>query len=293
MTVAAERLGVLCARIGLCSRNEAAKYARLGQILVDGQPAKSAAALVPGTANIQLTPRAQRMQDDKVTILLHKPAHYASCRAGKGVPLARKLLVPENRAPSCRTRHDPRQLSKLDATDVLDEATSGVLLFSQDGRVSTTVARDPLVEKEYDILTNGEVTSGQLSALQLNLGTLCSQDARVREVPGYVPRAEKARLLQADPAAVVEEAKPSASSRIQVVFCGTLTSSDLRQMCSQAGMLLFRVSRVRVGGISLAKLVPGQWTVVPGVEPLLRERSHFPAAEEKRPSRRTLRSMHE
>ncbi|OLP94436.1 Dihydroxy-acid dehydratase [Symbiodinium microadriaticum] len=280
MTAAAERLGILCARIGLCSRNEAAKYARLGQILVDGQPAKSAAALVPSTAAIELTPRARRMQDDKVTILLHKPAHYASCRAGKGVPLARKLLVPENRAPSCRTRHDPRQLSKLDAADVLDEATSGALLFSQDGRVSTTVARDPLIEKEYDIVTTGEVTSGQLSALQLNLSTFCEQEAHVQVVPGYIPRAEKARMLKEDAAAVVEEAKPSTSSRLQVVFSGTVTSSALRQMCAQAGLLLFRVSRVRVGSVRLGNLVPGQWTVVPGVEALLRQRSQV-SIEEK------------
>eukprot|EP00439_Symbiodinium_sp_Y106_P038681 s2214_g4.t1 len=282
MTATAERLGVLCARIGLCSRNEAAKYARLGQILVDGQPAKSAAALVSSTATIELTPRAQRMQGDKVTILLHKPAHYASCRAGKGVPLARKLLVPENRAPSCRTRHDPRQLSKLDATDVLDEATSGALLFSQDGRVSTTVARDPVVEKEYDIVTTGEVTSGQLSALQLNLSTFCEQEAHVRVVPGYIPRAEKARMLKEEPAAVVEEAKPSTSSRLQVVFSGTVTSSALRQMCAQAGLLLFRVSRVRVGSVRLGNLVPGQWTVVAGVEALLRQRSQHLASRNSR-----------
>lgn len=115
-----ERLGVLCARLGLCSRNEAVRYARLGQVLVDGQAVSPLALVAPGAA-IELTPRARRMQANKVTLLLHKPLRYVACRATAGAPLARKLLVPENRAGSCRTRHDPRQLSKLDVADVLDE----------------------------------------------------------------------------------------------------------------------------------------------------------------------------
>ncbi|CAK0868716.1 unnamed protein product [Prorocentrum cordatum] len=122
MAPAGERLSVLCARLGLCSRSEAVRYIRLGLVCVDGAPVLSAAAVVPEAASIQLEPRGQRMQASKVTLMLHKPRHYASCRARGGAPLARSLLVPANRAPGCRTRQDPRQLSRLAAADALDEA---------------------------------------------------------------------------------------------------------------------------------------------------------------------------
>ncbi|CAJ1458946.1 unnamed protein product [Effrenium voratum] len=196
----AERLAVLCARMGLCSRNEATRYARLGQILVDGRPCKSATVVVPPDANVELSPRAKRMQAEKVTLLLHKPLRYASCRAAPGVPSARKLLVPENRALSCRTRHDPRQLSKLDVADVLDEASSGALLFSQDGRVATCVSRDPGLEKEYSVVATGEVTQSQMRALQFSLSTTCS-DVKVDKQRSYVPRAEKAKMAATEAAA--------------------------------------------------------------------------------------------
>merc|ERR1712203_1061861 len=98
------------------------------------------------------------MQAEKVTLMLNKPLHYASCRAASGQPLARKLLVPMNRAPFCVTRHDPRQLSKLDVTDNLDEASMGLLLLSQDGRVATRVARDAETEKEYHVEVSGGIS---------------------------------------------------------------------------------------------------------------------------------------
>eukprot|EP00434_Breviolum_minutum_P005468 symbB.v1.2.004819.t1/scaffold279.1/size242841/4 len=248
-----DRLGVLCARLGLCSRNEAVKYARLGQILVDGKPAASAAALVASDAAIELSARAKRMQADKVTLLLNKPLRYASCRAPAGVPLARKLLVPENRALSCRTRHDPRQLSKLDVVDVLDEASTGLLLFSQDGRL----------DKEYKIISTGEATPSQLQALELSLSMVCSA-VKVDLEKNYVPRAQKAQAKD-----LPEETKPTESSTIRVVLCGLVTSSAIRQMCAQAGILPYSISRLRIGGISLGDLPPGQWTVIPCVDELL------------------------
>eukprot|EP00435_Cladocopium_sp_Y103_P022921 s2924_g5.t1 len=222
-----DRLGVLCARLGLCSRNEAVRYARLGQILVDGQPAKSAAVLVASDAAIELSARAKRMQADKVTLLLNKPLRYASCRAPPGVPLARKLLVPENRALNCRTRHDPRQLSKLDAVDILDEASTGVLLFSQDGRVATCVSRDPQLDKEYKIISTGEATPSQLRALELSLSTVCFGEVKVdlEKEKKYIPRAQKAK---APSVAQESETKPAESSTIRVVICGSANESTLK-----------------------------------------------------------------
>merc|ERR1712187_142760 len=114
------------------------------------------------------------MQASQVSIMLHKPLHYASCRAPVGTPLARSLLVPGNRAAICRTRHDPRQLSKLAASDILDEASTGLLVFSQDGRGATRISRSLDFKKEYRVQLVGEATESQLIALRASLST--SQD---------------------------------------------------------------------------------------------------------------------
>merc|ERR1719162_1451477 len=112
--------------------------------------------MVATSATVEMLERGRRMQAQKVTIMLHKPLYYASCRASPGVPLARKLLTAANRWHLCPTRHDPGQLSRLQPADFLDEGTSGLLLFSQDGRVATKIDRDPDLEKEYCLKSFGE-----------------------------------------------------------------------------------------------------------------------------------------
>eukprot|EP00747_Dinoflagellata_sp_TGD_P047540 gnl/TRDRNA2_/TRDRNA2_145060_c0_seq2.p1 gnl/TRDRNA2_/TRDRNA2_145060_c0~~gnl/TRDRNA2_/TRDRNA2_145060_c0_seq2.p1 ORF type:complete len:237 (+),score=23.87 gnl/TRDRNA2_/TRDRNA2_145060_c0_seq2:66-776(+) len=229
--VALERLCVVCARLGLCSRSEATRYARLGLVAVDGKPVLEPAALVPSTATVTLLDRGRRVQANKVTIMLHKPLHYAACRAPAGTPLARRLLVPENRATSCRTRHDPRRLSKLDVADVLDEASTGVLVFSQDGRVATRVARDASTEKEYRVQlagASGSVTSSQLAALSECLGVVSKDEGDL----------------------------------LRVVVCGQLPATHIRRTCGLAGLRPEAVVRTRIGRLSLGDLPVGQWTVV-------------------------------
>jgi len=246
MSAAVERLGQRCARLGLCSRKEATRYIRLGLVTVDACTVRDPATLVPSTASIELLERGRRMQHNKVTILLYKPLHYASCRAPKGSPLARKLLVPANRASICKTRHDPRQLSRLQPTDILDEASTGVLLFSQDGRIATRVARDPDLEKEFRVCAASHVTSSQLEALRAGLWTFLDEEG----VAGAV-----------DVCDVVGE--ENGVENLRVVLRGPAPSAKIRRACMLAGLHLEGIERVRIGHARLGDLMPGEWTVVP------------------------------
>lgn len=276
------RLPILCARLGLCSRAEAARYIRLGLVAVDGLVAKSAAELVPATAEVALLPRGQRMQAAKVTIALHKPLHYATCRARAGTPSARALLVPENRAWACRTRHDPRQLSGLAAADVLDDTAQGLVIFSQDGRVATRVSRDPGLDKEYCLYLPGDTTSSQLAALQaglLHAAFDASQGGSGRS-SGNAGGRDEAILVDSggDTAAAddggaattvecgSEEPQEDGSLLLRLLVRGALPSVKLRQSCMLAGLPNAVVARTRIGRLKLEDLPQRQWTIVRGAD---------------------------
>mmetsp|Transcript_45521 Transcript_45521/g.131864 ORF Transcript_45521/g.131864 Transcript_45521/m.131864 type:complete len:256 (-) Transcript_45521:57-824(-) len=242
-----ERLSVLCARIGLCSRSEAVRYIRLGLIAVNGAPVYNAASLVPSDSRVELLDRGQRMQSSKVTLMLHKPLHYASCRAAAGQPLARCLLVPANRAQSCKTRHDPSRLSRLAAADALDAALTGLLVFSQDGRVATRISRSPSLEKEYTVQCVGGVTGSQLAAFREGLALTCSDSLPAGSEP----------IVGCDVSAAHD-----GSEQLRVTVRGPIPPSTLCQMCDAAGLCHLGVARTRIGGLSLGDLICGQWTVV-------------------------------
>lgn len=234
----AERLSALCARLGLCSRSEATRYIRLGLVEVDGKIVQHSGALVPNTAAVSLLDRGKRMQASKVTIMLNKPLHYVTCRAPEGKPLARRLLTPDCRAQWSRGQQDPRKLGRLDAADILDEGVTGLLLFSQDGRVTTRVSRDPLLEKEYVVHILGHTTESQLVALREG--------------------------LNADGAVAVCDLIPSEGDvqQLRVKIQGCISSTRVRQMCSVAGLQYEVITRARMGDVSLGQLQEGQWTVI-------------------------------
>lgn len=80
-------LAKLCADRNLCSRHEAEHFAALGLISVDGKPVETDRRVffVRPTSHVELLPRAQRVMDAKVTVLLNKPLHFLSCQADRAV----------------------------------------------------------------------------------------------------------------------------------------------------------------------------------------------------------------
>jgi len=119
----------------------------------------------PSTTQVQLSQRAINIQNAKITIVLNKPQYYTSVKniikhknqkEGYNFPLARRLLTPENHAnasgntslaarlgnakalASVNTKAlDATKLKGLVACDNLGTDASGLVLFTQDGRVAT------------------------------------------------------------------------------------------------------------------------------------------------------------
>ena len=90
------RVSKLMADRGMCSRREADSYIERGWVKVNGEVATLGLKAAPD-ARIELSQQARGAQQERVTILLHKPVGYVSGQAEKGYQPAVSLILPERR----------------------------------------------------------------------------------------------------------------------------------------------------------------------------------------------------
>ena len=86
------RINKRLAEMGLCSRREADEWVARGWVTVNGQPAQTGQA-VTALDQIEVAPAARQQQDERVTIVLHKPVGYVSGLPEDGHQSA-AVLVP-------------------------------------------------------------------------------------------------------------------------------------------------------------------------------------------------------
>jgi len=175
------RLVHLCADRGLCGVNEAKEFIALGLVSVDGKVVDRGGGTAVGgggvwverDAEVQLLPRAQRVQASKVTVLLNKPLHYLTYAAASSTaPPSRRLLTAANRHVSCSSRIDLAKCRKLHPTDQLDADTTGLVVFTQDGRVVSLLSGrhgGVQVEREYHVQVRGRLDGQVLGLLRHGL----------------------------------------------------------------------------------------------------------------------------
>lgn len=87
------RLNKRMAELGLCSRREADDWIARGWVMVNGAIAPLELP-VRASDRITLDEKAQSLQGQRVTILLHKPGGYVSAQAEDGHTPALELIRP-------------------------------------------------------------------------------------------------------------------------------------------------------------------------------------------------------
>ena len=166
------RLSKRMSELGLCSRREADEWIENGWVKVDGSVVLTLGVRVSPHARIDIDRAAAQHQSEQVTILLNKPIGYVSGQAEHGYEPAMVLIKPENRwadDPS-PTRFRPGHLRGLAPAGRLDIDSTGLLVFTQDGRVARRlIGRDSEVEKEYLVRVEGTLTDQGLRLLQHGL----------------------------------------------------------------------------------------------------------------------------
>jgi 23S rRNA pseudouridine2604 synthase len=230
------RLSKRMSELGLCSRREADQWIEKGWVKVDGETVNTLGVRVSREARIEVVQKATAQQNELVTILLHKPTGYVSGQAEDGYEPAVVLVRPENRwadDPS-PLRFRPQHLRGLAPAGRLDIDSTGLLVFTQDGRIAKQlIGQDSSVEKEYLVRVKGRLSDSGLQRLRHGL-TLDG----VQLKPAKVNWQNEDQLRF-----ILREGR----------------KRQIRRMCELVGLVVTGLKRVRSGNVPLGPLPAGQW----------------------------------
>lgn len=231
------RLSKRMSELGLCSRREADVYIERGLVRVNGKIVNVLGTKVDPSARIELLPQAQKQQSQLVTVILNKPIGYVSHLAEPGYTPAIRLVTLENFfGDEPPPDHIPR-LSDLAVAGRLDIESQGLLVFTQDGRISRhLVGEDSPVEKEYLVRVRGELAPRSMDLLRFGL-ELDGQPLK----PAIIEWVNEDQLRF-----VLTEGK----------------KRQIRRMCDQVGLEVLGLKRVRVGKLRLGRLPEGKWRLL-------------------------------
>ena len=226
---------------GLCSRREADEYIERGWVYVDGVRVEELGTRIDPSQTITLDKRADNIS--RVTILLNKPVGYVSGQPEPGYQPAIKLIVPASRfaGDNPSLRFEREHLKGLAPAGRLDIDSTGLLVFTQDGRIAKLlIGEDSAIEKEYQVRVEGHLDDKGLALLNHGL----SLDGAALK-PAKVTRQSRDQLRF-----VLREGK----------------KRQIRRMCELVGLKVTGLKRVRIGRVALGELPPGQWRYLHGYE---------------------------
>ena len=226
--------------LGLASRREADEWIARGWVRVDGRVVDTLGARVRPEQRIELDARARGQQAALVTVLVHKPVGYVSGQAEDGHEPAIVLVTPENRWAGDRTgiRYLPVHRRGLVPAGRLDFESTGLLVLTQDGRIARgLVAAEGAIEKEYlvRVAPHGVAAVAPDALARLRHGLV---------LDGVALRAAQVEWLNAD--------------QLRIVLRQG-RKRQIRRMCEAVGLDVLGLKRVRIGGVRLGELPPGQW----------------------------------
>lgn len=252
------RLSKRMAELRMASRREADDWIGRGLVEVDGTPAVLGTK-VPGNlpaARIRVRNEARREQSELVTILLHKPMGYVSGQAEDGYTPAVALINADSRWAECGapTRFAGAHLRHLAVAGRLDIDSTGLLVLTQDGRIARQlIGEDGRVEKEYLVRVQ------PMSAPVERGGGSPWGEA---DVQSMVPESALAQLRHG----LTLDGRPLREAQVEWVNPQQLRfvlsegrKRQIRRMCELVGLRVTGLKRVRVGGVRLGNLPPGQW----------------------------------
>jgi len=239
------RLSKRMSELGMCSRREADEWIEKGWVKVDGEVADTLGVRVKPEQKIDIAPQAMAAQQKLVTILLHKPVGHVSGQPEDGHPPAVALVTPANHWDMDGTmlRFTALHLRALAPAGRLDIDSTGLLVFTQDGRVAKQlIGENSEVDKEYLVrVAYGRHTEDLAShfpedQLALLRHGLSLDDVELQPAQVDWQNGEQLRF-------VLREGR----------------KRQIRRMCEAVGLEVLGLKRVRIGGVMLGALPPGQW----------------------------------
>lgn len=234
------RLSKRMAELGLCSRREADEWISNGWVSVNGVVTDTLGTRVEPDARIEVSQEAKQHQSETVTIIMNKPVGYVSGQAEDGYQPAIVLIHPDNQWQEDGHRDTTQPIFKrghlqgLAPAGRLDIDSTGLLVFTQDGRVARQlIGEDSQIEKEYLVRVEGELSAAGLKRLNHGL-----------ELDGVQLKPAKVSWQNEDQLRfVLREGR----------------KRQIRRMCELVGLTVTGLKRVRIGSVSLGRLPAGSW----------------------------------
>lgn len=215
-------------KLGILSRSQATEAILEGRVRVDGQVVLDPAAPVdPAGARIQVDGKATAPPEWR-TVLLNKPRGVVTTRSDpQGRPTVYDVLKENG--------------DGLIPVGRLDQATSGLLLLTTDTDLAAWIT-DPenAVSRLYVVTVRGKVTPEEVSQLEA----------------GITLHGDRPTELKAD--AVVLRKASNRESHLTVELREG-KNRQVRRLFEAIGHEVTRLKRVKLAGLELAALEPGQW----------------------------------
>ena len=223
-----ERLSKFLATSGIASRRKSEEIIRSGRVKVNGLTVTDPAHAVDRSRDmVAIDNHAIRPPAASCYVALYKPPGYLSDLAdieGRDRPLARQLI---------------RLQAPLFPVGRLDYNSEGLMIFTNDGAFANLVTHPRYeVEKEYHVKLAGALTQEQLKAAVTGL----SLDE------GHIYRFKKIA--------------PFRNTEKNTWYRVTVTEGKyhhLRRVAEALSHKVMRLRRVRIDGITLGDLRPGEW----------------------------------
>ena len=229
------RLSKRVADLAGCSRREAELYLEGGWVQVNGQVVEEPQHRV-ASETVTLDKNATAEPAPAVTLLWHRPGKGVDCDAA-ALQKTPPAGPADQRAPRVLRRHFANQ----QAIAPLDGMGSGLVVFTQDGRIRRRLLEDAaLLEQEFMVELPGQLTNEAIEQLGHSL-----QRARVwRDVPVVGKVSMSARGDQ--------------GTRLRFALKGS-DAERVYHLCASQGLTPQAIRRTRLGRVAMAGLAPGQW----------------------------------
>lgn len=243
------RLSKRVAALTGCSRADAERLIEGGWVRVAGRVVEEPQFRVRDES-VDIDPRATPAAPPPVTILLHKPPGFDAGTGepvdikglGKGIRPALELVNAASRSADDRSGVTllKKLLQRQTLCTPLETGASGLLVFSQDGRIVRKLTEDAgFVEQEFTVEVRGTVSAEALQRLHQGPPTSRPQP----------------------PVRASLSSTGDGSTRLRVAAKGLLPG-QIARLCDHAGLQIVGMKRIRVGRVPLGALASGQWRLL-------------------------------
>ena len=149
------RLNKFLAHSGICSRRKAVEYIKDGLVLVNGKSERNPAVFVQKTDKVVYKGQKVRPEFNKVYYLMNKPKNLVT------------TVKDERGRPTVMDIIDKRVKERVYPVGRLDRATTGLLLFTNDGDLAKKLSHPSHeIKKVYHVILDKEVSENDLELIR-------------------------------------------------------------------------------------------------------------------------------